>query len=154
MAAPGQQAARVGACKRSVLQSARTRRRRRARHARLQFVSVHSRPVWPRLDLAPLAAALNAMEEAAAAAAALGVQAEDAAALPRWAAPRFTDTGGSSLQLRPRTCAGAQGTPPAARPLADCARVTALPHRPELAKAAQLTLLCQRPARLQARCCA
>ncbi|KXZ54901.1 hypothetical protein GPECTOR_4g973 [Gonium pectorale] len=46
-----------------------------------QFVNVFSRPVWPRIDMAPLARVLNAMEGRA-----LEPQL-------RWSCPRFTDTG-------------------------------------------------------------
>ncbi|KAG2498182.1 hypothetical protein HYH03_003937 [Edaphochlamys debaryana] len=46
-----------------------------------QFVNVWSRPVWPRIDMAPLARVLNRMDERA-----LGPQL-------RWSAARFTDTG-------------------------------------------------------------
>ncbi|GFR52476.1 hypothetical protein Agub_g15045, partial [Astrephomene gubernaculifera] len=46
-----------------------------------QFVSCHSRPVWPRVDMAPLARVLNRMEGAA------------LAPNLRWSAPRFNDTG-------------------------------------------------------------
>ncbi|WIA42767.1 hypothetical protein OEZ86_008708 [Tetradesmus obliquus] len=60
-----------------------------------QFVQLVSRPTWPRLDLAPLAAVLNKFEAQFAAAAAIGEE-EDASSPQlelQWVANSLTDTG-------------------------------------------------------------
>lgn len=67
-----------------------------------QFVVLPSRPVWPRLDLAPLATLLNTLEARYAAAAAAAAGDDAGAAAPGqegglvWVANSLTDTGAAS----------------------------------------------------------
>lgn len=59
-----------------------------------QFINLTSRPVWPRLDMRPLAALLNKFEARYSGAAAQATQQEGGAAAEMvWVANGLTDTG-------------------------------------------------------------